>query len=244
MTISILVFAALLLGANTFFAEKYYVKHNKNILIKTTKEIVQIISNLESTSDFQMEDVVYSLNRLEKNIGGSLTIGKMAGPLYYPIYRDIKGMPSKALIVSPFVELGKGNEAFNKKKYISKAMGDTLKSVEVYDKNSFFVITKDPSLRIDTLRYQTRLENDIMILIWIPMAEISESALVSNRFTAIVALVTILITGLWTLYISDKFTRPIKQINATAKSNNTCQIIFTSFDGNKILFLLMWNILP
>jgi two-component system, OmpR family, sensor histidine kinase VanS len=219
MTGSILVFALLLLAANTFFAEKYYVQHNKSILIKTSKEITQLIKNLEEPSDFQQEDVIYRLNRLEKSIGGSVIIGKMAGQQYYPIYREIKGLPPKALIVNPFVEIGKGN-VYNKKIYAfpkANVAIDKLNSIEVYDENSFFVITKDPGLKIDTLRYQTHLENDLMILVWIPMAEISESAAVSNRFTAIVALITMLITGFWTLYISDKFTRPIKQINTTSK---------------------------
>jgi two-component system, OmpR family, sensor histidine kinase VanS len=121
------------------------------------------------------------------------------------------------LIVNPFVELDRYN-ALNKKVYaFSRGKIDALNSVEIHDENSFFVITKDPGLKIDTLRYQTHLENDVMILVWIPMAEISESAAVSNRFTAIVALITIFITGLWTLYVSDKFTRPIKQINITTK---------------------------
>jgi two-component system, OmpR family, sensor histidine kinase VanS len=217
MTVSVLVFAVLLLGANTFFAEKYYVNHNKSILIKTTKEIVQLVSNLESMSDLQKEDVVYRLTRLEKSIGGSVIIGKLEGQQYYPIYHDMKGFPPKALIVNPFVELDRYN-ALNKKVYaFSRGKIDALNSVEIHDENSFFVITKDPGLKIDTLRYQTHLENDVMILVWIPMAEISESAAVSNRFTAIVALITIFITGLWTLYVSDKFTRPIKQINITTK---------------------------
>jgi two-component system, OmpR family, sensor histidine kinase VanS len=217
MTISVLVFAVLLLGANTFFAEKYYVNHNKSILIKTTKEIVQLISNLENMSDLQKDDVIYRLTRLEKSIGGSVIIGKLEGQQYYPIYRDIKGLPPKVLIVNPFVELDRYN-ALNKKVYaFSKDKVDALNSIEIHDENSFFVITKDPGLKIDTLRYQTHLENDLMILVWIPMAEISESAAVSNRFTAIVALITIFITGLWTLYVSDKFTRPIKQINITTK---------------------------
>jgi two-component system, OmpR family, sensor histidine kinase VanS len=217
MTVSVLVFAVLLLGANTFFAEKYYVNHNKSILIKTTKEIVQLVSNLESMSDLQKEDVVYRLTRLEKSIGGSVIIGKLEGQQYYPIYHDMEGFPPKALIVNPFVELDRYN-ALNKKVYaFSRGKIDALNSVEIHDENSFFVITKDPGLKIDTLRYQTHLENDVMILVWIPMAEISESAAVSNRFTAIVALITIFITGLWTLYVSDKFTRPIKQINITTK---------------------------
>jgi two-component system, OmpR family, sensor histidine kinase VanS len=217
MTISVLVFAVLLLGANTVFAEKYYVNHNKSILIKTTKEIVQLISNLENMSDLQKDDVIYRLTRLEKSIGGSVIIGKLEGQQYYPIYRDIKGLPPKVLIVNPFVELDRYN-ALNKKVYaFSKDKVDALNSIEIHDENSFFVITKDPGLKIDTLRYQTHLENDLMILVWIPMAEISESAAVSNRFTAIVALITIFITGLWTLYVSDKFTRPIKQINITTK---------------------------
>ena len=218
MLASILFFALLLFAANSFFAERYYVAHNKKILIKTTKEVIQIINNLESASDFQKEDLIYSLSRLEKSIGGSITIGRTPGPIFFPFYHDVKSLPQKKLMINPFVDISKDSGTTDKKVFIlPRNKLNTLMSVEVHDANSYFIITKDPILKIDTLRYQRQLENGITILVWIPMAEISESAKVSNRFTAIITLITMVIVGLWALYVSDKFTKPIKQINATAK---------------------------
>jgi signal transduction histidine kinase len=211
MTVSIVMFALILLGANTFFAEKYYVQHQKGILIKTSKEITEMIIGLNEAADFQDEDLVYSLNRLEKSSGVSIDIGKADGTLYYPVSHNTKGLPRKTFNINLFVDLQRPESKLNNLK------GNTFNDRVIYDNNSYFVISKDPNLKFDTLRYQTRLENDLIILVWIPMASISESALVSNRFTAIVAIITILIAGLWFIYISDKFTQPIKEINKTAK---------------------------
>lgn len=211
MTVSIVLFALLLLGANTFFAEKYYVQHQKGILIKTSKEITQIITGLNKVSDFQDEDLIFALNRLEKSRGVSIVIGEGDGTLYYPILRNIKDQPRKIFDINPFVDLKRQESK------LDNLRDNTIKSMVPYDNNSHFVITKDPNLKIDTLRYQTKLENDLTILVWMPMAAISESASVSNRFTAIVAIITIFISGLWFFYISDRFTQPIKEINKTAK---------------------------
>jgi signal transduction histidine kinase len=211
MTVSIVLFALVLLGANTFFAEKYYVQHQKGILIKTSKEITQKIIGLNKVSDFQDEDLIFELNRLEKSRGVSIVIGKAEGTLYYPILRNIKGQPRKIFNVNPFVEF-KGPEP-----RLNNQRDNKMKSLIPYDDNSYFVIIKDPNLNFDTLRYQTKLENDLTILVWMPMAAISESASVSNKFTAIVAIITIFISGLWFLFISAKFTQPIKEINKTAK---------------------------
>lgn len=211
MTVSIVLFALVLLGANTFFAEKYYVQHQKGILIKISKEITQKISGLNKVSDFQDEDLIFDLNRLEKSRGVSIVIGKADGTLYYPILRNMKGQPRKIFNVNPFVEL-KGLES-----RLNNQRDNVMKSLIPHDDNSYFVINKDPNLNFDTLRFQTKLEKDLTILVWMPMAAISESASVSNRFTAIVAIITILISGLWFLFISAKFTQPIKEINKTAK---------------------------
>lgn len=211
MTTSIVLFALILLGANTFFAEKYYVKHQKGILLKTSKEITQIIIGLNKDSDFQDEDLIFVLNRLEKSSGVSIVIGKVDGTLYYPISRNIKGQPRKIYDVNPFVDIKLWESRSNDVKK------DSIKDLFPYDNDSYFVITKDPNLNFDTLRYQARLENDLTILVWIPMAAISESASVSNRFAAIVAIITLLISGPWFIYISDRFTQPIKEINKTAK---------------------------
>lgn len=218
MMVSILVFALLQFGANRFFAERYYVAHNKKILIKTTKEVAKLIENLENASDFQQEELTYSLSRLEKSIGGSITVGKMPEVIFFPFYHNLREPLKKALITNPFVDIAKNREVLDKKVYVlPKNRLDRLKSVEIHNENSFFVITKDPTLKIDTLRYQTQLKNGITILVWIPMAEISESAAVSNRFTAIIALITMFIIGIWALYVSDKFTKPIMQMNVTTK---------------------------
>jgi signal transduction histidine kinase len=53
------------------------------------------------------------------------------------------------------------------------------------------------------------------------MASISEGAYLSNNLTAVIGLITIIITGLWTLLISKKFTNPITKMNTITKKMST-----------------------
>ena len=217
MTGSIVLFALLLFLANTFFAEKYYTQHKKELLIKSSKEIAQRIEGLETETDFQEEKLVFDLNKLEKSIGGAIVIGKMDGTQYYPVMRDLKGQIRKALGANPFYSFFGNGQGGNRGGRVPLSKIGEGRSYEPYEENSFFVINKDPSLSFETLRFQTQLENGIMILVWIPMTEISGAAAVSNNFTAMVAFITLLITVLWAFYISDRFTKPITEINNTAK---------------------------
>lgn len=216
MTASIALFALLLFLANTFFAEEYYKLHKKELLIKSSKEIIQRINGLETEADFQDENLLFELNKLEKSTGVSIVIGRIEGTQYYPVARDLKGQPRKGFNVNPFYN--KNEPAENKAPARTPpARMDKVRSYEPYGENASFIIDKDPGLTFETLRFQTRLDNGMLILVWIPMAEISEGAAVSNNFTAIVAMITLLITGLWSFYVSGRFTKPIKEINSTAK---------------------------
>lgn len=218
MTVSIVVFAFLLLVANTFFAETYYAKQKRNMILKTSNEIKQLISGRDSAADFHNEDLLYALNRLEKSIGGSIVIGRVDGTLYYPIQLNLKEQLRNIIKVNPFGDYPKFQKPGIRENLKSQNLRDkAVRDLTYIDENSYFVITKDPNLKIETLRYQTRLENGMMILVWTPMAEISQNAAISNRFTAIVTIITIFIMGFWAFYISDKFTKPIKEINNTTK---------------------------
>lgn len=82
---------------------------------------------------------------------------------------------------------------------------------------SFFMVMNDPNLDFETLRFQTKLENGIEVLIWLPMGEISESIGVFNKIIVMTALVIFLGSALWSLFISNRFTQPITQMNKIAR---------------------------
>lgn len=205
MLATILIFAALLFAFNTFFAEKYYVYHKKNALIDTAKELEAAISksgysSVNNKDIYRESSLENEINALEKKIGGTIVIGNEKGEVYYPSEEAHKGMIAGPIHYDMRVPPGKGYEQWRKK-----------------DENSFFLITKDPGYDINTLRYQIQKEDGLILLIWVPMAEISENASLSNRFTLLIGFLTILLTAGFTLLISGKFTKPIQEMNDITK---------------------------
>jgi len=222
MTVNIILFAVLLYGSNTFFAEKYYISHKKTTLIETGRKLSALIDGKTKASDFDDENLIYEINTLEKSIGGTIFIGTSDGTLYYP--QQNRGvLPRPGFNASPFYVVDKepngppGPDSVTDQR-APRLPRRNIKEWERYDENSFFIITQDPNFKIDTLRYQTRLNNGLILLVWVPMAGISESAAISNNFTAIIGLITILITGIWALFISGRFTRPITEMNRITKN--------------------------
>ncbi|NTV90721.1 MAG: HAMP domain-containing histidine kinase, partial [Clostridiales bacterium] len=86
-----------------------------------------------------------------------------------------------------------------------------------HEKTAYFITVNDSRLNIDTLRYQIQMDNKLIMQVWVPMASISESAEISNRFTALIGILTIIMAGIWAFYISDRFSRPIQQISSITK---------------------------
>lgn len=202
MTANIFLFAILLVGTNVFFAEKYYIHNKKNTLIKTGEELTELISGRESQSDFDDKELIYAINKLEKSIGGTIVIGTMEKGLYFP-----QNNGSDRLFMDSLMTY----DSF------LKLPPDTYKNWEPYNSNSVFIYTKDPGLEIKTLRYQIQQENGLVLVIWVPMAEISENASLSNNLTAFIGFITILITGIIAFFISGRFTKPMKEINRITK---------------------------
>lgn len=200
---TILIFAALLFVFNTFFAEKYYIYHKKNTLLGTGKELSVSIEKAEADSGkkndkalYEEDALVKEINALEKKLGGTIVVGNDRGEIYYPSDERHKGMIAGLIRYDLKIPPKDKYEEWKRK-----------------DENSFFMITKDPGYDINTLRYQIQREDGLILLIWVPMAEISENASLSNRFTLLVGLLTILITALLTLLISGRFTKPIMEMN-------------------------------
>jgi signal transduction histidine kinase len=228
MTVSIVIFAVLLFGVNSFFIEKYYINSKKHSLIQVSKELNKVLEG-KSIEDFNDDELIYTLDRLEKSTGTAISIGKMDGTIYYPQRPGfLEGESFKRNEHNPFFILQQEQEFGQEEK--TEADTDTtnelnykgvppnkIRSWEIQADSSVFIMTKDPRFMIDTLRYQFQLDNGLMLSTWVPMAEITESASISNRFTSVVAILTILITAIWALFISGRFTRPIKQMNRITK---------------------------
>jgi signal transduction histidine kinase len=218
MTVSILIFTVALLGFNIVFAKKIYISHKKDILVESSEKIRGIIGGYagpgrRGTPAERAEraeparlgaSAEFELSRLERIIGGSIFVGTFDGSIYYPAESGQDG-PVGQPRMNPFFAGEAGPPP------------DKIKSYEIYADKSFFMITEDPSLNFETLRFQTRLDSGLEILIWLPMPEISESIAVFNKIVALTALAILVGSVAWSLFVSGKFAKPIGQMNKIAK---------------------------
>ncbi len=214
MIANVILFTVLLYVSNLLFANRYYISQKKALLTENSNKINEYLQNTEVPFDVQ---TLLAINRLERNIGASITIGETDGNVYYPV---LNNLPQRMIngYENPFFIINTNDRSqltLHNGKRMNKIV--VIKEWEQYDDSSIFVSFEDPNLLIDTLRFQTVLDNGLTLLIWVPMAEISESISVSNNFTSIIGLITLIITGIWSLYISKKFTNPITDMNRIAK---------------------------
>lgn len=215
MLANILIFTILIYGANFLFARDYYVDNKKELLLSTSSKIEEIIND----SDTPLKPtVVNKINALVKSIGGSVIIADTKRNIYLSEKFQAPERGDKELL-NPFYEIeeheGDTRLALPSNENRKKTFIDDF---EVYNDNAVFFSAKDPELQIDTLRYQAKLDNEFRLLIWVPLSEINESISLSNRFTLIVALITMSITVVFSYFASKRFTKPIRDMNNVAKN--------------------------
>lgn len=213
MILNIALFTLLLFIANLFFAKHYYLSNKQHLLVNTSETLNTL---LKSKSIPFGEDTLYEISRLERSIGASITIANSDGALYYEQTGMMRpGRRGAMMGMSPFINFDTNSTNLD---MTGKDNGNSIASNIVrFDEHSFFFQVEDSNFLIDTLRFQTRLDNGLQVLIWVPMAEINESIRVSNQLTAIIALVTMLLTGLLSFFISKQFVKPITRMNISAK---------------------------
>jgi signal transduction histidine kinase len=210
MMSNILIFTLLLYLANVLFASDYYVERKKALLIENAQNLNQLLLDAE----LPFNDLLhFEIDRIASTIGGSITIGEVDGKLYYPDRRSVTSRPLSS-ITRPFFQIKGNGLTLGPDKPNNST---NIKEWELIDEHSLFVVVDDPNLLIETLRYQTVLDNGLTVQFWVPMAEINESVDVSNRFTSIIALITLVITMIASVLLSKQFTKPILKMNGIAK---------------------------
>ncbi len=191
MAVLIIIFTVVLLGFNLVFTRSFYIEHKKSVLLEASGKIERLLEGSEWNIPPELE---FELNRLERSEGASVFISLPDDGLYYPIRPFPDGMPTN----DPFLPFDTGEQ-------------------ESDAETSFFTIVNDPNMGFETLRFQAKLSNGIEILIWLPMDEISGSIDAFNMIIVFATLIVLICSVFWSLFISQRFTKPIKQINLIAK---------------------------
>ncbi len=91
------------------------------------------------------------------------------------------------------------------------------KTILYKDKNIVIRKTKDIQNDITFILLSGTLDNGYILYMRMPVASISESVKISNRFFYLIGGVAILIGGITILIISKRFTKPIVELNDIAK---------------------------
>lgn len=217
MIVNIIIFTVLLFAANYLFASNFYVNNKKDTLIQVKEQISQLIA--DDTFPLSPE-ITREINALAKSIGGSIVIGDNKRNVLFSETSSAHNRPSGNSYSSgsPFFEME--TEEGSTRLVLpstSKKSKVIVTDWERIGEDSLFFYAEDPELLIDTLRFQTVLDNDLSILLWVPMSSIDETIYLSNRFTLIIAMITLLITGFTSYIISKRFTNPITKMNSIAK---------------------------
>ena len=214
MIANILIFMLLIYAANFFFAKNYYVNNKKELLLSASEEISDILD--KATMPLQPR-IIININAIAKSIGGSVIVGDTKRNIY--LSERIQEFPRLSKEDhSPFYEIeGDGDDTRLVLPNTTDSQNVIISDFEQYGENTIFFNALDPELQIDTLRYQTLLKHDITLLIWVPVSEINESISLSNRFTLIVAFITLCITVVVSFFTSKQFIKPITEMNTLAK---------------------------
>ncbi len=211
MVLNILVFAFLLYAANLLFAEKFYLRQKKEMLINAGNQINSLTQNKTSLADFQGEKLQNEITLISENIAGDIVIGPANAPQYFPLNHSGNGRPNMLVLYD------KNGQLPNISGFQHEDSEAHSEQIEPQGDKAFFIAAKDAPLKLETLRYQLQMDNGLYLQIWIPMAEITESAAISNQFTLLIGLFAIFFSGVSALYFSKMMTNPIQRINQIAR---------------------------
>lgn len=90
---------------------------------------------------------------------------------------------------------------------------DLIEETDKYVINQY----KDSKTNIKYIMLRANLNNDYKIYIRMPIAAIEESAQISNRFLYTIAIFIIFVGGIIVSIVSEKFSKPIVELNSIAK---------------------------
>ncbi len=240
MLVSVLFFVVLLLIANTFLVEWYYLKRTKSELIRTSQEMERLVSDGvydAGKGAFELPGAkVEALGRLERTRGHSVTLRGVDDTVFYPI--PMSDLASAVITVQTTEreQIDDGGsisivESTTEEEYTEEADSEeqplivqvntdnlflTLQPelvIETETDGSMFILEDDTELKVRTLRYRTVLPNGLTVNVSAPMSVVSDGIAISNRFSTIIGLITVVFTVIWATVISHYFTKPIQEMS-------------------------------
>lgn len=197
----LLVISAILI-LNSTVLEGYYQSFKEKSLVKVFNSINETYIN-NSGNDNYVE-----LEKIETNQNMDIVIkdGKKI-----TVYSTSKDFSNNLWISRDYISLNVD--------YINNHLSDT--------KSYFTTIISDDRIHSEFVALFGKLDNGYMVFIRTPIESIKESVNVTNRFLLFVGAISIIAASVLSLFISESFTKPIKQVTAVAK--NISELNFSKY---------------
>lgn len=203
----VLSFVLLSLIFTFFGAEKYYIWQKKNVLISASQTIARAYNG-------QPEDISLELERMGNTIGAGIVIVSQEGYVKYSSFARIinqKPMdsPPPHRVPGPDKPRIPG---------LMKTTPSLWANRDIIDEHTMMEVQQDRNLKIDFLVLEHQLENQDSLIIRQPMAPIAESAAIAFQFVIFTGGIALIVGFLWAYIFSQRFTRPILEINQIAQN--------------------------
>lgn len=157
------------------------------------KDLLEINSQITNTIESLNENQLKKLC-IQKNLN---IVIKKDEKIIYTDEEDFSGNLKNYMIINDNIKYS----IFNKSNILYSDEEKTIRKIQ--DKNN----------GIDFLLLDSRLNNNIKIYIRLPISIINDSVIISNSYIYVVAIITTILGGIAILVISEKYTKPIEELN-------------------------------
>ena len=218
-TLTFVISIALAVGAcifiNIYFLEDYYLAYKQKIVIKEIDEINKVFK--ESNSDTEEEKIVQLFLEIREKYNINALIVGNDGTVKYSSTVNVKDLSNRFLSYL-LSDSDKGKKSRQKVLY----------------KNSMYkiVLTKNSQGNSDYMDCWGFLDDDgSYFILSTPIESIRDSVDVSNKFFTSIAIVVVLISGIYMFIVTRHMTKPIQELSVI--SERMAKLDFTTkYTGN------------
>lgn len=196
LTVAVIIIIVFLILLNNVVLEAYYLHSKRNSLLEVYHNLNNYYNNLEVNKNVDLE---LELDKVALNNNFDMIIKTEDG---LNVFSSNKNFLDTIGQISETEEAGA---------YASKK--DTL-----YEDNKLYIKkVRDKKTASNVILLSATLDNGYKLYIRLPIASIQESVKISNNFLLLIGSVTIIIGGMVVSVISNRFTKPISELDNIAR---------------------------
>lgn len=194
LTIVVLIIIAFLISLNNVVLETYYLYSKRNSLLNSYEYVNNIYSSATIDSDIELE-----FDKLSLNNNFDMVVCTENGETVYSSNRNFLDTIEQI------------NET-------EKVEANNLPNGVLYNDSVIHINQiKDKKTSLNVILLYGKLNNGYKLYIRLPIASIQESVKISNNFLLLIGSFTVLMGGLAVSVISNRFTKPIYELDNIAR---------------------------